>query len=119
VLAHEQEREVSVSPEQALEYFTSGNDFVMRLHKTPKAGFAEGAHLHHLIERGNPHDWESAGYVVVLEYPPLSQLVGEARITKKQIGFGLVEAAIIYAERENKEKVVALSRFGELYKHYR
>ncbi|MBI3366871.1 acyl--CoA ligase [Candidatus Roizmanbacteria bacterium] len=98
------------------QYIGSNQDFVVRFHKRPKAGFQKGAHVYRIISNGNPKDRESLGIVVMFEYPSLKKL-NKHQFTDNKIGLGLVEAAIRYAKEQGKEKVIALSRLGEAYKY--
>lgn len=98
------------------DYIDKNLDFVVKFHKKPKAGFKEGAHVYRIILNGNPKDLQSLKTVVCFEYPPLESLK-KPQFTEDKIGFGLVEAAIIYAKSQGAKKAIALSRLGEAYKY--
>lgn len=104
------------SEKEVQDYISSNKDFVVKFHKRAKAGFGEGAHLYRVILNGNPKDLQSLKTVVCFEYPPLESLK-KPQFTEDKIGFGLVEAAIIFAKSQGAKKTIALSRLGEAYKY--
>lgn len=118
--AENEDIKISKTPslEDVQNYINKGEDFVVKFHQKPKAGFKRGASVYRIILNGNPKDLESLKTVVCFEYPPLEELEN-AKFTDNKIGLGLVEAAIIYAKSQGLKKAIALSRLGEFYKAFK
>ena len=89
-------------------YCHSGQDPVLSFHAKPKAGLKTGAAVQKIIPNGRPADYETCGYSVIMEYPPLLQAPTIDSSASK--GTQLLESAFVYAFQHKIAQMYAFSR---------
>ncbi len=91
------------------------NDPVISFHMKPKAGFAKGASVLHIIPKGREADIASLGYSVIMQYDALHQ---EPVVNPRSpLGIQLLEASFLYGYQHNIKKIFAYSRPAGLLSH--
>lgn len=90
------------------EYINSDKDYVIRFHRKPKGGLAEGAKLVKILANSRPEDKDALGYNILMKYPTLEK---QPEINpNSSCGTQLIEAALLFGFYHNFKDIYVLTR---------
>lgn len=99
------------------QYINSDQDYVIRFHRKPKAGFPEGASLIKILPHFRPEDKDALGFNVLMKYPELDK---KPRVSSEgSTGTKLIEAALLYGFYQNIKNVYVLTRPAQASEYFK